>query len=178
MTRREGVEARLSPRELVLWRVAGLYRDLVEPLNSGSGVPGTGEGVPVLSEKLYTATVREFERLLRVMRDDRHASLVTLEDGEKVSVRQCRWHLVEWHLRGERVMAWPKPTVRANEGRKLVKLPLDEDGRPLPRVRVLRHPQAREHLAAEAVRWMAANWRLPVEPMLPQPVIEPIRAAA
>lgn len=168
----------MTHREQVLWRIAELYGDLVDPLQSGAGIPGTGESIPMLSESLYTPTVREFERLLKTMKDDRHAALRTLEDGSKASVRQCRWHLVEWHIRAERTLNWPSLKVKANAGRKLVKLPLDEDGRPLPAVRVTRHPQAREELAVEAVRWMAAHWRLATEPMLPQAVIEPIRVAA
>lgn len=168
----------LTHREEILWRIAELYPALVDPLNSGSGIPGTGDRLPMLDPKLYTATVREFERLLTLMKTDRSESLVTLSSGAKHSVRSLLWHLGEWHLRCETVVRHEPVKARGKHGK--VSTLVDTSGRPVtaPKLAKRRHPAAREKLAEQAIVWMAARWSLPVEPMLPAAVVEPIRTAA
>lgn len=174
-------EPKLSPRATVLWTIAENYTDLVDPLNSRAGIHGTGEAL-ALTPATYTSTVREFERLMTTMRNDRHRSLITLTSGEKVSVRSLHWHLLEYHLKAVRTTRAPKLTkaVKFTRGqtRRLVKLQIDDHGAPLPLFRVHRHPQARMELAAAATEWQATNWGLSHEPMLPAAMTEPMLVAA
>lgn len=171
-------EPKLSPRATVLWTIAENYQDLVDPLNSRAGIHGTGEAL-ALTPATYTSTVREFERLMTTMRNDRHRSLITLGAGERVSVRSLHWHLLEYHLKAVRTTRAPKLTIaRGHTPRKLVKLQVDDQGSPLPQFRVHRHPQARLELAAAACEWQAENWGLSHEPMLPAAMTEPMLVAA
>lgn len=147
-----------SSREAVLWQIASLYSDLVSPLNGPSGVPGDGDsygGMP----STYTPTIREFERLLVVMREgDAH-------------IRSLRWHLLEYHLKATRVMRHePRNVITKGKGRSRL---VDADGNvvTVPVIRITRHPKADEGKAREAVALMARWWGLRSEPMLPKAVI-------
>lgn len=170
-------DPKLSPRATVLWTIAENYMDLVDPLNSRAGIHGTGEAL-ALTPATYTSTVREFERLMGVMRNDRHRSLITLTSGEKVSVRSLRWHLLEYHLKAVRTTRAPKLMIARGHTRKLVKLQVDDHGAPLPQFRVHRHAQARIEFAAAATEWQATNWGLSHEPMLPAAMTEAFQVAA
>lgn len=170
-------DPKLSPRATVLWTIAANYNDLVDPLNSRAGIHGTGEAL-ALTPATYTSTVREFERLMTTMRNDRHRALITLTTGEKVSVRSLHWHLLEYHLKAVKTTRAPKLTIAKGHTRKLVKLQVDDHGAPLPIFRVHRHPQARIELAVAATEWQAENWGLSHEPMLPAAMTEPMLVAA
>lgn len=148
----------MNGREEVLWKIAELYNDLVSPLNGPSGVRGDGEsygGMP----STYTPTLREFERLLRAMR----------ESDEQT--RLLRWHLLEWHLKATRVIKHEPRIVRTKTRKR--SLLLDEMGNivTVPVVRVCRNARADENKAREAVAIMARCWSLKSEPMLPKAVV-------
>lgn len=164
-------EPKLSPRATVLWTIAANYQDLVDPLNSRAGIHGTGEAL-ALTPATYTSTVREFERLMTTMRNDRHRALIAVYDAkgnliEKASVRKLHWHLLEYHLKAVKTTRAPKLTIAKGHTRKLVKLQVDDHGSPLPIFRVHRHPQARMELAAAATEWQGREWSLRHEPELP-----------
>lgn len=166
-------EPKLSPRAAVLWTIAANYNDLVDPIAS-AGIQGDGASFGLqLTPPTYTTTVREFERLMTVMRNDRHSALISIYDDkgnfiEKASVRKLHWHLLEYHLKATKTMTVPKLTIARAHGRKLHRLPVDEHGAALPKITMRRHPQARIELAAQAVEWQATNWTLDHEPMIPK----------
>ena len=161
----------------VLWRIAELYTELVDPLNGPGGVRGTGEAVLGMPAE-YTPTVREYERLVKLLRDDRSVPLLRLEDGTKVSARSCWWHLEHWHHRAQRVIRHMPVTKVGKRGRLMTVR--NSDGSPVtvPTIVWLRDPAADEVRAKRAIQWMCTNWKLPSEPFLPVAVLEPMRAAA
>lgn len=162
----------------MLWTIAANYQDLVDPTAS-AGIQGDGNTFGLqLTPATYTSTVREFERLMTTMRNDRHRALITLTSGERVSVRKLHWHLLEYHLKAVRTTRAPKLTIARGHARKLHKLQVDQHGAPLPQFRVHRHPQARIELAVAATEWQADNWGLSHEPMLPSAMTEPMLVAA
>lgn len=155
-----------SYRVRVLTEIAARYHELVDPL-SKAGIPGDGDTAGLLQmPRTYTDTVREFERLCRLMRDDRTSPLIILASGEKVSVRQLKWHLTEYHLNAQTVIRH-RP-VEKLRGRHRVRL-MNHDGTPAtkPEIATMRNPQARADLANAAIRWMCDRWGLKTEPMLP-----------
>lgn len=166
----------MNQREQVLWRIAELYPQLIDPLNGPGVVRGDGEALSLMPPT-YTATVREYERLCKLMRDDRSEPLVRLEDGTKVSVRCLWWHLEHWHHRAQRVIKHDPVTAKA--GGKIHQL-RNQDGTPLtrPRVAHLRDPKADVARAERAIQHIASKWSLPTEPMLPAAVVEGYQVAA
>lgn len=157
----------MSSREIVLWEIAERYTDLVEPLNGPTLVAGDGESLAVMPGT-YTPTVREFERLMAVMRNQAKQKAF-----RGTSLGKLRWHILEWHLKAERVVR--HQTVTAKRHGKVVPL-RSGDGTTVQRLVVgyRRDPQAREQKARDGIAWMAENWALKHEPMLP----EQIRVAA
>lgn len=121
--------------------------------------------VPSMPET-YSASVREVERLLRVMRDDRWRPLVVV-GGERVSVRSLWWHVRGFYVDAVRSV-WVPARVRVPRSRRgdLRRLAVDGSGRPMPVLRVVRVPGARRDLAEAGVEWIAANWRLSSEPQV------------
>jgi hypothetical protein len=103
-------EPNLSSRARVLWEIAERYHELVDPLNSGEGIRGTGELVPLMP-RTYTATVKEFERLFAVMRNQARQQAFR---GE--SLGTLRWHILEYHLKAERIVRLEVVTVK--QGRR------------------------------------------------------------
>lgn len=172
LPRRNGTGAPAG-RLKVLTEIAIHYRELVEPaIHAQRGNHDPGEGI-ALMPPTYTPTVREFERLCRLMRDDRHHPLIRLDNGAKVSLRRLWWHLNEWHLKAEPVIVWKAVTVKHKTKRRPTHL-RDGEGQIVKRPERgwRRHPQSNESLAVEALRWMAAAWNLATEPMLPDELRE------
>lgn len=167
----------LASRCKVITELLDRYHDLTDPLNGPGGVKGDGLGVAVMP-LTYTASVRELERLLRTMRDDRHRSLLRLHSGEKVSVRQCWWHVNEWHLKAEAVLRTPKRRHAPKRRGQLTRIQQDETGTALKEVKHRRNPAARQQVAERGVAWMAEHWSLRHEPMMPVQVIAPDLVAA
>jgi hypothetical protein len=127
----------------------------------------------------------ELERLLAVMRDDRHTPLLRLPDGSKVSVRACWWHLNERYLRcvsSTRELTWrggrwqglTHGVVVAQPGGWQLALASERSKKrrsasTSARVRVVTwDPGVRDETVARGVLWLAENWLLEVEPMLPR----------
>lgn len=141
----------VSYRERVLREVAERYGELVDPLQSGSGVRGTGE-LGLAMPRTYTATVREFERLAVELR--------SVDPG-------LHWHLLEWFLKAERVIRHEPVWVTTASGkRRRMRGP---GGFYVTRAMVgfRRHPGAVAELAFRAIGWIAEEWGLPVEPESP-----------
>lgn len=195
----------MTHRETILWRIAELYTDLTDPLNGPAGIRGTGSSSGLhghestchlnrSDETHWTAprctcsklTIDEYERLTRLMRDDRSEPLLTLEHKdrqghvlrtEKVSVRSAWWHLEHhWH-RAQRVIRHDPVTVK--NGKRIAQLH-NQDGSLVTKLRLdyLRHKDADEAKALLAITWIADHWGLATEPMLPKAVIEPLKTAA
>jgi hypothetical protein len=148
----------LSHDAEVLWDIAELYDELVCPLNGGEGVRGTGESV-VMMPPTYTATVKEFERLLGVMRNQARQQAFR---GE--SLGTLRWHILEYLLKPQRIVRLQ--TVKVRKGRRLVEL-RHPNGDLVMRPVVGftgRDPGARKERAEDGLEWIAARWGLAYPP--------------
>jgi hypothetical protein len=148
----------LSNRARVLWEIAEEHDELVCPLNGGEGVRGTGESVPMMPPT-YSATVREFERLMGVMRNQARQQAF-----RGCAVGTLRWHVLEYLLKPERVVR--AETVKVRKGRRLVEL-RHPDGSLVMRPVVgyaRRDPGARKDRAADGIEWIAEHWSLSFEP--------------
>lgn len=191
-------------RVSVLTRVAELYSELADPLNGPSGVRGDGgsmgfaghDGSCLLNRtegadrwtparcSCSKRTIVEYERLVRLMRDDRSEPLVTIthKDGrvEKVSVRSCWWALEHWHHRAVRVIRHVPIEAAGKKGRKL--RVLNSDGTPatMPTIAYLRDPKADRVRAERAIQFISARWdhKRIGEPFLPSAVTEGFKVAA
>jgi hypothetical protein len=126
----------------------------------------------------WTPTVKEYERLVKLMRDDRSESLVVMGDGSKVSVRSLWWHLEHWHHRAERVIRHAPVQVAGKKGRKLRVLNSDGSPATVPTIAYRRDPKASVVRAERAIEFIASRWGLSHEPMLPSAVLEGFKVAA
>jgi hypothetical protein len=154
----------LTGRCNLIENILNRWDELTSPLHGRTG-QGTDD-LPAQMPASYNPSVKELERLIRVLRDDRHAHLMLTHSGEKVSLRQQWWHLNEYYLKAHRVLTIPPKIPRSKRG-DLQKLQLTDDGRRIPILRTTRHPDARADLAHMAVRTIATYWALPHEPQLP-----------
>ncbi len=146
------------------------YDELVDP-SQMRDQPGDGTGL-VLMPRTWTASVRELERLLCVMREDRTSPLLALPNGHNVSLRACWWHINAWYLTAEVTLAAAPAQPKApRKKRELKREQVDAFGDALKIRRVRRDPAAREEIALRGVRWMAHHWRLVSEPMLPNELL-------
>lgn len=133
MTRREEIVVALLER----------YSELVDPMQSGNG----GEGGWGLSmPRTYTASVRELERLLRLMQVER---------------RSQWWHVSERYLRAQSALK-DVPVKRKTKHGKTVTVVERQ-------VVVTYSPAVRLEKVRRGVEWLAASWdeRRVGEPMLP-----------
>jgi hypothetical protein len=172
--------------------------ELLDPVRAGNGDGQTGMllmphspdcAVTRSSPPRCSCALRslvELERLLRVMRDSGHDPLNVLPSGERVSTRTLWWNLNERYLRCEtalREVTWRSGRWQLSHGsvvaqpggweQALVAERSRRRQRGIP-VRVLVvtwHPGVDEARVAAGVGWLAANWGLPVEPMLPREVL-------
>lgn len=169
----------MNQREKVLWTIAGLYSELIDPLNGPASLRGDGESL-ALMPSTYTATVKEYERLVKLMRDDRSEPLVRTPGGDKVSVRSLWWHLEHWHHRAERVIRHVPKQAKTKRGKTLTVM--NQDGRPAtePKLAYRRDPGASVARAELAIQFIASRWdhRRIGEPMLPAAVVEGYQVAA
>lgn len=165
-------------RLTILREIARLYPELIDPLNGPNSIRGTGDSLGLMPPT-YTATVREYERLVKLMRDDRSEPLIEL-NGQKVSVRSLWWHLEHWHHRAQRVIRHTEIHTAGKKGRKLRVLNADGTPTTRPTIHHLRDPKASEAKADRALEWIAQHWdaKRIGEPMLPAAVIEGFKAAA
>jgi hypothetical protein len=166
----------LSARVRVLVEIAERFGELSDPLAGPSGVRGDGGSVglsrhearcliqrssPARCSCAYRSVV-EFERLVRRLREERHSKW---------------WHLNAYWLAAESrtVFHCPRcgPVPGAGETHRSEHVHASrKSGRPLTvkckRVVVWRrHRNADRVKALQALEWMAGEWGLESEPMLP-----------
>jgi hypothetical protein len=152
-------------RVRVLAEIAQRYMELVDPVFGRDGF-GSGEGSPHMPST-YTPTLREFERLMARMR----------KEGKQKAYKGHGLHRLAFHLQGyyttaERVIRL-EPVMRTNRKGRLVAAKNHRGELELrPQIRYRRHPDARQDRADLAVEWIAREWRLGTEPMLPREVYE------
>lgn len=207
----------VESRVKVLRVIAERYLELVDPMQGPSGISGDG-GSSGFMPDTYSPTVREFERLMSVMKYDRHRSLVVVASGkhtwvgefidgrrcvkcgfvqtnaerasmryggeeplscptEKCSVRQLRWHVLEWFVNARTVPVHHRITPRKGQKLGVVRdqdILRDKSGAVVPsrvELRVHRLKDARLVLAEAGLAWMASEWSLKSEPMLPNALV-------
>lgn len=153
-----------SKRVQVLREIAEKYVELTDPAGQ-SGELGSGDRVPLMP-RTYTATVKEFERLLAVMRNQAKQQAYS-----GFPLGKLRWHLIEFYVAPMKVRRNDPVTVVSHGKRRQLR---NGDGtlRTRPVIVTRRHRDARKDRADLALDWMAANWGLVTEPMLPSELSE------
>lgn len=145
-------------RVAVLTEIAERYGELVEPLNGPDRVRGDGGSV-VRMPRTYTATVREFERLVVRLRVER---------------RDLWWHLDGWWLSATTRTIWVCPRCGPCHQAEHVHRKRKDPGLLVVKckraVQWSRLPGARESLAKQAVVVLAEWWALDHEPMRPEEI--------
>lgn len=166
----------LETRVTVLREIAVRYHDLVDPMNGPGSIRGTGELVGGMPDT-YTATVKEFERLLATMKYNRAAPLIQVGGG-KHSLRSLRWHVSAWYIDARISHRHVPIPVKQGQKLKVVRdqqILKNKNGEWVPSKLVTQTKRlkgAREGLADAGLAWIAANWTLQSEPMLPQALLE------
>lgn len=149
-----------SNRERVIRDLLERYHDLTDPQQTRAG-RGEGEPLPLMPVT-YTPTVRELERLLTVMRQDRHRPLIQV-GAEKVSVRRLWWHVSERYLRCQVTLKDVPVKRKAKHGKTLTVLER--------RAVVTPQPGVNPVFVDRGIRWLAEEWGLASEPMLPKELL-------
>ena len=156
-----GLEARLTgTRVEVVTQLLERYNEFVDPMQSGNGDGDTGLR---LMPATYTSSVRELERILRVMREDRAASLVRLKTGEKASVRSLWWHVNQRYIACSSSLKDVRVRRKAKNGKHVVVIERRLVPAYPPEVSLVR--------VERGVEWIADAWSVPFEPMLPRVVL-------
>lgn len=139
-----------SPRERVLIELLRLYNDLASPMQGPAGIAGDGDSLPLMPST-YTASVRELERLLTVMRAD---------------ARSIHWHVSEYFIRctTRNATVWEK---RKAKGGKTLSVEVRK-------IVYVRDNAIRLEKVRRGVSWLADHWNAKAigEPMLPSAVLE------
>jgi hypothetical protein len=169
--RPKSASAMQSKRVEVLSQIAARYVELVEPCGK-DGIRGDGTGVSLMP-RTYTATVKEFERLMGVMRNQAKQQAYA-----GWSLGKLRWHVLEWYVNAQPVVR-SRPLLVTGKGGKLVPAYESTGERAMVRTAAfIRNPDAREDRALLGLGWMAEAWALKIEPMLPQEIVVGLRSAA
>lgn len=135
----------MSRREEIIVALLERYSELVDPMQAGGG----GEGGWGLSmPATYTDSVRELERLLRVMREVRPSQ---------------HWHLSERYIRATSVLRDVKVKRKTKHGKTVTVV----ERRVVP----VWNPAVRLHKVELGVAWLASRWALAHEPMLPNALL-------
>lgn len=147
-----------ASRVRILTEIASRYDELVTPLNGPDGIRGDGQATPAMP-KTYTATLREFERLVVELR---------------ATDRELWRHLDGWWLSASTRTIYQCPRCGPTHAREHVH-PNRRSGRPTTiktkRVVVwVRIAGARESIAKAAIVVVASRWALEIEPMLPDEI--------
>ena len=144
----------LSTRAEVLASILERYDELVSPLVGANGAKGDGDSVP-WPPATYTRDVKELERLLRRLRSEN---------------RQLWWHLTHRYLRTTTTIKERKVS-RKVKGKGVINT--------VERVVwTAWSPVVDQGKVEKALEWLAREWGLKREPMLPTEclVSEPVRA--
>lgn len=123
------------------------YSELVDPMQSRSTV-GDGVAIPLMPGT-YTPTVREVERILNAMRDSGHPLL-----------RRLWWNLHERYIAATTRTVSRTVTRKVKGGKRLTVT--ERHVQPVFDHRV------NERMVSLGVRWVASEWSLRGEPMLPR----------
>lgn len=152
----------MTKRVAILAEIALRYHELVDP-GLREGLRGDGNGCPRMPTT-YTPTVKEFERLMRLMRSQARQQA---SHGE--SVGTLRWHVNAWYVNAQKVVRH-RPVHVPSHGK--LKALRDQDGHIVTRpvVSYRRHPDARQQKADWGIEWIAQHWGLETEPMLPEEI--------
>jgi hypothetical protein len=162
----------VSKRVEVLAQIALRYHELADPHNGPDRVRGDGDSVSLMP-RTYTATVKEFERLMGVMRNQAKQQAYA---GWPLG--KLRWHIMAWFVDAQPVVR-SRPLLVTGKGGKLVPAYEATGERAMVRTAAfIRNPDAREDRALLGLGWMAEAWALKVEPMLPQEIVVGLRNAA
>ncbi len=138
----------VSRREEVIARLLDRYTELVDPLNGPASVRGDGDSV-VGMPRTYTPSVRELERLMVRMRQE---------------ARSIWWHTNAYYIACQWVTK-DRPVKRKGKSGKTVTV--------MERQAVRVHDSGvRLEKVRRGVSWLASEWSLPVEPMLPVELLE------
>jgi len=136
----------LATRVAVLTELLSRYHELTDTLTT-NGEKGNGDQPPQMPAT-YTRSVRELERLLGQLR---------LVD------RPLWWHVSERYLRSTQSI---KERTRFEKVKGKGRVSVTE------RVVWTTYPRTVDHDLVEAgVKWLAQNWRLKSEPMLPKEIL-------
>lgn len=133
----------MSRREEVIVALLERYSELVDPMQSGNGgEAGWGLSMP----RTYTASVRELERLLKVMQVER---------------RSQWWHVSERYLRAQSALKDVQVRRKTKHGKTVTVTERQ--------VVVTWSPAVRLEKVRRGVEWLASSWdeRRVGEPMLP-----------
>jgi hypothetical protein len=132
--------ALVTPRELAIVALLERYDELVDP--SQGGFSSREVGVPLMPPT-YTDSVRELERLLRLMRAER---------------RRLWWHVNEHFLAVEWVArdVWVRRQTKHGKHVTVAERRLER-----------RADGSDARLVERGVEWLARHWGLVHEPMLP-----------
>jgi len=164
----------LGERVRVLEVIASRYTVLTDTLDGPSGVRGTGDRLNLTAHEKGCGVygrhrvcscayqcVREFERLMRLLREERHS---------------VWWHVNEYHIRAVTRTVWHCPKCKGNSqhqshthkgksGRQIV-----YQARRISLV--TRHKNVNAGKALKGLEWMAERWGLEREPWLPSEIQE------
>lgn len=157
-----------ASRVAVLRTIAERYHELTDPMQARDK---QGDGVKApLMPRTYTPTVKEFERLTGLMRDQHH-DRYTIAEGKITTLGELRWHLLAWYV--DVTTTIRRVPIRLERGRAKTLLK-DARGKPIDTrpIRIEhRHPRARKELADTALIWLADHWTARHEPMLPDEIL-------
>lgn len=145
----------MTHRQRTIQTLLERYQELVEPTQTARG---TGDGYP-RPPGTYTTSVRELERLLRQMRDDRAQPLIALASGTKVSVRACWWHLNARYIASTTTIKSRTMTRKTRHHKRVTTT---------ERQLVVSPNGSTPAIVDAGIGWLADHWRLPHEPMLPR----------
>lgn len=135
----------MTKREEQIVALLERYTELVDPMQAGAG----GEGGWGLSmPHTYTDSVRELERLLRVMREVRPSQ---------------HWHVSERYIRATSVVRDVPAKRKTKHGKTVTVVER--------RVIVQWNPAVRAHKVELGIAWLASRWALVHEPMLPSELL-------
>lgn len=144
----------MTRREETIVGLLERWRELVG-LDGPSGVKGDGELEPRMSVT-YTRSVREVERLIVRLREERHS---------------VWWHVHQRYVIGTSRTVWHCPRCK-QDSQRASHTHQGKSGKPLEvpgkrQVRNVWHRNVDHAKVAAGVAWISAEWALPFEP---QPV--------
>lgn len=137
-----------TTRTRVITTILERYTELVDPMNGPGAIKGDGDSITGMP-RTYTATVREVERLLREMRNSHNPLL-----------RRLWWNVNARYITATTRTVDEAVTRKAKNGKRLQVVER--------RVVSVYDRRVDEQLVTLAVKWLAQQWGLKSEPMVPR----------